>query len=447
MNKVGMISLGCPKNQVDSEVMLSCLVKDSFEIVGDIEQADIVIVNTCGFIDDAKKEAIDTILYVADLKQQGIINAVVVTGCLAQRYKEEVMKEIPEVDAVIGIGENNNIADVCHKVLEGKKVTEFPSKYCLDIDGDRVLSTPPHWAYLKIAEGCSNCCTYCAIPSIRGKFRSRRMESIIDEAKSLAKSGVKEIIVVAQDTTKYGLDLYGELKLPLLLSELCKIDGIEWIRMLYCYPESITDELIDVIAEQDKICNYIDLPLQHADETILRKMNRTGSEETLCELIEKIRKRIPDVVIRTTFITGFPGESEENFETLSRFVNNIKFDRLGCFAYSPEEGTFAAGMENQIDDEVKIHRSEIIMQQQYEIFDKKQQSKIGKNLKVIVDGFDEENMFYVGRTYMDAPEIDSLVIISTEDELTAGQFINVKIIGVDDCDLVGEAEKTELFKS
>ena len=438
MNKVGMISLGCPKNLVDSEIMLSCLVKESFEITGDIEQADVVIVNTCGFINDAKKEAIDTILYAADLKQQGLIKAVVVTGCLAQRYKDEVMKEIPEVDAVIGIGENNNIAKVCKKVLEGEKVAAFPSKYCLDIDADRVLSTPSHWAYLKIAEGCSNCCTYCAIPSIRGKFRSRRMESIIEEAKNLAASGVKELIVVAQDTTKYGFDLYGELKLAELLSELCRIDGIEWIRMLYCYPESITDELIDVMASEDKICNYIDLPLQHADGAVLKRMNRKGDEESLKALIEKIRSRIPDVVIRTTFITGFPGESEDNFEVLSRFVNTVEFDRLGCFAYSPEEDTPAAKMEDQLDDEVKNHRSELIMQQQYEIFDKKQQGKIGKTLTVMVDGFDEENMLYVGRTYMDAPEIDSIVIISTQDELFPGQFVQVKIIGVDDCDLVGE---------
>lgn len=438
MNKACIISLGCPKNQVDSEIMLCCLSKNSFEIVGDIEQADVVIVNTCGFINDAKKEAIDTILYVSDLKQQGIIKAVVVAGCLAQRYQQQVMDEIPEVDAVIGIGEDNNIAEVCRRVLEGESVLEFPSKYCLDIDADRILSTPSHWAYLKIAEGCSNCCTYCAIPKIRGKFRSRRMENIIEEAKSLAENGVKELIVVAQDTTKYGIDLYGELKLASLLKELCKIDGIEWIRMLYCYPESITDELIDVMAENEKICNYIDMPLQHAHEAVLKKMNRTGSEESLTALIEKIRAKIPDVVIRTTFITGFPGETEEHFEVLSRFVDNIRFDRLGCFAYSPEEDTVAARMDGQLDEEVKAHRSEIIMQQQYEIFDSKQQSRIGRTMKVIVDGFDEENMFYVGRTYMDAPEIDSIVIISSEEELYAGQLVDAVVVGVDDCDLVCE---------
>ncbi len=438
MNKIAMIGLGCPKNQIDGEMLLSSLTKGGFEITGEIEGADIVIVNTCGFIDDAKKEAIDTILYVADLKEQGIVKGLVVTGCLAERYQKEISLEIPEVDAVVGIGANGDIAKICKDVLEGEKVNTFPSKYCLSLEGDRILTTPSHYAYLKIAEGCSNCCTYCAIPSIRGNFRSREMENIIAEAKSLAENGIKELIVVAQDTTRYGIDLYGELMLPTLLKELCKINGIEWIRILYCYPECITDELIDVMASEEKICNYIDLPLQHADGDVLKRMNRTGDEKSLTELIDKIRAKIPDVVIRTTFITGFPGETEDNFETLSRFVNNIGFDRLGCFAYSPEEGTFAAKMENQIEDEVKTHRSEIIMQQQYEIFSQKQESKVGKVMTAIVDGFDEDNMLYMGRTYMDAPEIDSSVIISTEDELQQGQFVQLKILGVDDCDLVGE---------
>ncbi len=438
MNKVAMIGLGCPKNQVDGEMLLSTLVNEGFEITSELETADVVIVNTCGFIDDAKKEAIENILYVAEMKNEGTVKGLVVTGCLAERYQNEISTEIPEVDAVVGIGANGDIAKICKDVLKGNKVNSFPSKYCLSLEGDRILTTPSHYAYLKIAEGCSNCCTYCAIPSIRGKFRSREMENIIAEAGNLAKEGIKELVVVAQDTTRYGIDLYGELKLPQLLKELCKIDGVEWIRILYCYPECITDELIEVMASEDKICNYIDLPLQHADGDVLKRMNRTGDEKSLSELIEKIRAGIPGVVIRTTFITGFPGETEENFETLSRFVNNVKFDRLGCFAYSPEEGTFAAKMENQIDDEVKSHRSEIIMQQQYEIFSLKQENKVGTVMTAIVDGFDEDNMLYMGRTYMDAPEIDSSVIISTEDELQQGQFVQVKIIGVDDCDLVGE---------
>lgn len=438
MSKISMIGLGCPKNQVDAEMLLSLLIEDGFEIQPEIENSDIVIINTCGFIDSAKQEAIDTILYVSELKKEGVVGAVVVTGCLAERYKDEISVEMPEVDAVIGIGANGDIAKICRNVLKGKKMNSFPSKYCLPLEGGRVLSTPQHYAYLKIAEGCSNCCTYCAIPSIRGKFRSREMENIIEEAKQLAQSGVKELIVVAQDTTRYGIDLYGELKLAELLTELCRIDGLQWIRILYCYPECITDELIGVMAKEDKICKYIDIPLQHADSAILKKMNRTGDEKSLSELIDKIRAKIPGIVIRTTFITGFPGESEESFDTLSRFVNDVKFERLGCFAYSPEEGTIAAKMDCQLDDEIKNHRAEIIMQQQSEIFISKQEEHIGSVMTAVVDYFDEDNMLYMGRTYMDAPEIDTNVIISTEDELLPGQFVQIKIIGVDDCDLVGE---------
>ncbi|MBR3815570.1 MAG: 30S ribosomal protein S12 methylthiotransferase RimO [Clostridia bacterium] len=439
MSKISMIGLGCPKNQVDAEMLLAKLVNAGFEIQPEVEGSDAVIINTCGFIDSAKQEAIDTILYAAQLKNEGLVGNIIVTGCLAERYRDEISTEMPEVDAVVGIGSNGDIVDICRKIINGKKENFFKSKYCLSLDGDRILTTPPHYAYLKIAEGCSNCCTYCAIPSIRGKYRSREIESIVTEAKNLAAKGVKELIVVAQDTTRYGIDIYGELKLPVLLKELCKLDGIEWIRLLYCYPECMTDELIDTIAAEKKICKYIDLPLQHADGEILRKMNRTGDEESLTALINKLREKISDVVIRTTFITGFPGESEEKFEVLSRFINNIGFERLGCFAYSPEEGTFAAGMDNQIDDEIKVHRSGLIMERQYGIFSLKQESRIGSVMQVIVDGFDEENMLYLGRTYMDAPEIDTQVIISTEDELLPGQMINVKVIGVDDCDLVGEA--------
>ena len=438
MNKISMIGLGCPKNQVDAEMLLATLVNGGFEIRPEIEGSDVVIINTCGFIDSAKQEAIDTILYAAELKKEGLIGGIVVTGCLAERYREDISTEMPEVDAVVGIGSNGDIVEICKTVINGGKYSEYKSKYCLSLDGDRVLTTPPHYAYLKIAEGCSNCCTYCAIPSIRGKFRSREMRSIISEAENLASKGVKELIVVAQDTTRYGIDIYEKLMLPELLKKLCEIDGIEWIRLLYCYPECMTDELIDTIASEDKICKYIDLPLQHADGDILKKMNRTGDEESLTVLINKIRTKIPDVVIRTTFITGFPSEDEQSFETLSRFINNVGFERLGCFAYSPEEGTFAAKMDNQIDEEIKNRRAQIIMEQQYRIFEAKQESRIGTVMTAIVDGFDDENMLYMGRTYMDAPEIDTSVIISTEDELLPGQFVKVKIIGVDDCDLVGE---------
>ncbi len=444
MNKIAMIGLGCPKNQVDGEMILSSLKADGFEITGELEGADVVIVNTCGFIDDAKKEAIDTILYVADLKEQGIVKGLVVTGCLAERYKEEISVEIPEVDAVVGIGANGDIAKICRDVINGKKVNTFPSKYCLSLEGDRILTTPPHYAYLKIAEGCSNCCTYCAIPSIRGKFRSREMENIISEAKSLAENGIKELIVVAQDTTRYGIDLYGELMLAKLLKELCRIDGIEWIRILYCYPESITDELIEVMTAEDKICKYIDIPLQHCDGEVLRRMNRKGDRESLTALIEKLRKEILGIIIRTTFIVGFPGETDENFESLCEFCEEIQFDRYGCFAYSPEEGTFAAKMENQIDDDIKAERASILNAQQQRIFEDKLDAMTGKRLTVIVDGFDEDEMLYFGRSYMDSPEIDTVVIISSEEELISGQFVTGTVKGSLNGELIVEADLTPI---
>lgn len=438
MKKVGMISLGCPKNQVDGEMMLAKLADAGYEIVDTVEDADCVIVNTCGFINDAKVEAIETILEVAQMKEQGIVSKLVVTGCLAQRYKEEVTLEIPEIDGIVGIGSNGDIVEVVNKVLSEEKVSAFESEYCLPLSGDRMLTTPNYWAYLKIAEGCSNRCSYCAIPYIRGNYRSREMDDIIAEAQSLAANGCKELVIVAQDITKYGIDNYKELKLAALLKELCKINGIEWIRLLYCYPDALTDELIETIASEEKICNYIDLPLQHADKNTLRRMCRKGDGEEYKALIQKLRDRIPDVVVRTTFITGFPGETEEEFETLSQFVEDVKFDRLGCFAYSAEEDTPAAKMENQLEDDVKIRRAEVIMNQQYAIFEAKQQAKIGKVYKVLVDGYDETDMLYYGRTYMDCAEIDSRVIISTEDELIPGTFVNVKIIATDDVDLVGE---------
>lgn len=435
--RIGMIGLGCPKNQVDAELMLAKL-QGEFEIVDEAENADLVIINTCGFIDAAKQEAIETILTCGELKQQGVIKKILVTGCLAERYQNKIREQMPEVDGVIGLGKNGDIVNVCRELLGGENISDFPDKYELPLCGDRILSTAGHFAYLKIAEGCSNNCTYCAIPAIRGKMRSRPIEELAAEAKTLAENGVKELVIIAQDVTKYGLDLYHKLMLPALLDELCKIDGLVWIRLLYCYPDCLTDELIDTIARQEKICNYIDLPLQHADKDILRRMHRAGDEQSLLALVEKLRARIPDVIIRTTFITGFPGETEEQFETLSRFTEEAQFDRLGCFAYSPEEGTPAAAMDGQLDDETKQKRAELIMQQQYEIFEKKQLSRVGKTYRVLVDGFDEENMLYLGRTYMDCFEIDSQVILSTEEELLPGQFVDAKIIGVNELDLVGE---------
>ncbi|HCT17628.1 MAG TPA: 30S ribosomal protein S12 methylthiotransferase RimO [Ruminococcaceae bacterium] len=438
--KVGMISLGCPKNQVDAEHMLALMDAEGWEIVDYVDGCDVVIVNTCGFIDDAKKEAIENILDMVELKKEGVIGKIIVTGCLAQRYKEEIVKEIPEVDAVVGIGANGDIIKTVEEVMDSiSTVEKYPPRCDLPLEGQRILTTPQYWAYLKIGEGCSNRCTYCTIPSIRGNMRSRSMENVIEEAKQLAELGVKELILIAQDTTSYGLDLYGELKLPELLNELCKIDSIEWIRLLYCYPDRITDELIETMKNQDKVVNYIDLPLQHADDKILKAMNRRGDQALIRSVISKLRAEIPDVVIRTTFIVGFPGEGEEEFETLAEFVNEIEFDRLGVFTFSPQEGTPAFDMENQVDEDVKTRRGEVIMQDQYSIMEEKNNEKIGKTYKVVVEEYDGYSDSYTGRTYMDAPEIDGLVKFTSQKDLDIGDFVDVEIFDVEDYDLIGEA--------
>ena len=437
--KVAIVSLGCPKNQIDAEMMLKKLSDAGYTIVGEAMNADIVIVNTCGFIEDAKKEAIDSILEMADLKEDGCIEKILVTGCLAQRYGEDILKEFPEVNGVIGIGANGDIVDACEKLYSRFTYSSFPCNEELPLEGERVLSTPPYTAYLKIAEGCSNCCSYCAIPSIRGKFRSREMDSIISEAKTLAEGGVKELIVVAQDTTKYGEDLYGEYKLPELLGELNKIDGIEWIRLLYCYPDKVTDELITAIAESEKVCNYIDIPMQHVNGDVLKSMNRPGDRESLTALVEKLRERIPDIVIRTTFITGFPGETEEAFTELSEFVNEMKLDRVGCFAYSREEGTPAYDFPEQIETEVASQRAEIIMEQQFSIADNKLDEYIGKTLDVLVEGYDPYTDSYYGRTYMDAPEIDNMVVLTSGYRIDDGDIVPVEIINKEEYTLIGEA--------
>ncbi len=440
--KVGMISLGCPKNQVDAERMLALIDAEGWEIVDYVDGCDVVIVNTCGFIDDAKKEAIENILDMVELKKEGVIGKIIVTGCLAQRYKEEIVTEIPEVDAVLGIGANGDIIKTVEEVMSSVTTVEkYPPRCDLPLDGQRILTTPQHWAYLKIGDGCSNRCTYCTIPSIRGDMRSRKTENIIEEAKQLAGLGVKELILIAQDTTSYGLDLYGELKLPELLNELCKIDSIEWIRLLYCYPDRITDELIETIKTQDKIANYIDLPLQHADDKILKAMNRRGDQALIRSVIEKLRTEIPDVVIRTTFIVGFPGEGEDEFETLAEFVNEIEFDRLGVFTFSPQEGTPAYDMDGQIEDDVKTRRGEVIMQDQYSIMEEKNNEKIGKIFKTVVEEYDGYTDSYVGRTYMDAPEIDGLVKFTSEKDLDIGDFVDVEIFDVDEYDLIGEVKR------
>lgn len=435
--KVGMISLGCPKNQVDGEALLAKLKKAGYEIVNNIEDSDVMIINTCGFIEQAKKEAIDTILEVAEYKNAGLISAIVVTGCLAERYQDEIIKEMPEVDAVLGIGANSDIVKTCDKALCGIVTTSFPNKCYLSINDERIISTPSHWAYLKIAEGCDNRCSYCAIPGIRGGFRSRTIESCVDEAKALAESGVKELILIAQDTTKYGQDLYGKYSLDILLKELVKIDGIEWIRLFYCYPQRITDSLINVIANEEKVCNYIDIPLQHSDKTVLRNMNRVGDGEDYRALISKMRKAIPDLALRTTFMVGFPGETDEQFENLCKFTEDVKFDKMGCFTFSPEEDTPAYDMQNQIDDDVKVHRQEVLMNKQYSITEELNKQRIGKIYKVIIDTFDGEK--YVGRSYMDSPEIDSGIIFTCDNNLNIGDFVNVEITDYNGYDLIGEA--------
>ncbi|MBR5428503.1 MAG: 30S ribosomal protein S12 methylthiotransferase RimO [Clostridia bacterium] len=437
-NKIGYISLGCPKNQVDGERMLALLTNDGFELVDDIDGADAVIVNTCAFIEDAKKEAIESILDMVSMKEDGMIGRIIVTGCLAERYKQEILKEIPEVDAVCGLGANGDIVRIVRDVIASdEKTEEFPKKTDLPENGDRVLTTLPHYAYLKIAEGCSNGCSYCVSPRIRGPFRSRPQEDVIAEAEKLASQGVKELIVVAQDTGRYGEDLYGKYSLAPLLKRLSDVDGVEWIRLLYCYPERITDELLDAIAYSPKILHYIDIPFQHADAEILRQMGRPGSGEEYLALIRRIRSKIPDVTIRTSLIAGFPGETEAQFTALSEFVKTARFDRMGCFPYSREEGTLAYGLPDQLDEQTKLDRAEIINEQQGIITEMIGADKIGSTLPVIVEGYDGYSDSYTGRGYCDAPEIDREVKFTSKKELIDGDIVSVYIFDESDGDLIG----------
>lgn len=436
---IGMISLGCPKNQVDAELMLDKLARAGFAISGDIEGCDAVIVNTCGFIEAAKVEAIENILDMAEYKKSGDIQKLIVTGCLSERYQYDIRKEMPEVDAVVGIGENANIVQIVDEVLGGDLVEAFADKELLPLTGGRILTTPDYWAYLKIGDGCSNNCAFCAIPEIRGKFRSRTIEDIVDEAKTLAAQGVKEVVLISQDTSLYGRDLYKENKLPELLTAISEVGGIEWIRFLYCYPERIGDELLDVMATNPKVCHYLDIPLQHADKSVLRGMHRPGDRETFENLIKKIREKVPDMVIRTTVMTGFPGETDEQFEELAEFVKAMKFDNLGCFAFSPEEGTVAAEREDQIDEEVKVHRQDLIMQLQHDIVLENNKKFLGKTLKVLVDGYNSYDDTYVGRFYGQVPDIDGTVLFTSPRELMPGEFVDVTVLGFDEYDLTGKA--------
>ena len=438
-HKIGMVGLGCPKNQVDAEIMLDLLRAGGYEITADENQADAVIINTCGFIEDAKKEAIENILELAELKKSGSLKSIIVTGCMAERYKEQILSELPEVDAVVGLGSNKHICSVVKAALEGCPYSEFGKKTDLELNGERMLTTAKYSQYLRIADGCDNRCTYCAIPMIRGGYRSRKMEVILSEAEAPAKGGTKEIILIAQDTTRYGEDIYHELMLPKLLNDLCKIDGIEWIRILYTYPDKITDELLDTINSQPKVLKYLDIPLQHASGKVLRRMNRTGDFESLTKLIEHIRSKVPGITIRTTLIVGFPGEDEDDFEQLGRFVRTVKFDRMGSFTYSPEEGTPAAEFEDQIDEQVKHDRQEIIMTEQQTVNEELAERKIGTVQRVLVEGYDRLNKCYFGRTEADAPEIDGkLFFMSPDKQYDPGDMVNAKVTDLIDFDLIGE---------
>lgn len=436
--KVGMVSLGCSKNLVDSERMLYKLRERGYELVTEPGLADVAVVNTCGFIQSAKEEAIETIIELGKLKEDGTLKKIIITGCLTQRYQEEAAELFPEADAVIGIGDNKDIIDILDHVLANERVVKFSPKLDAELTGERIISTLPFFAYLKVAEGCSNCCTYCAIPQIRGKFRSVPMEEVLKEAQWLAENGVTELIVIAQDTTRYGEDLYGEPKLPELLEKLSEIEGIKWIRTLYCYPERITDKLLETIADNGKLIKYLDIPIQHCNSEILSRMNRWGDKERLSQLMAHIRKKVPDIVLRTTLITGFPGETEEQFSELAEFVQEQRFERLGCFAYSQEEGTKAAEMKNQLSEEVKNHRADIIMEQQMLISAANNEKLMGKRLTAVVEGFDKFAECYFGRTEKDAPDIDGKVFFTSENPLEIGDYVEIEISDTLDYDLMGE---------
>lgn len=433
------VSLGCDKNLVDSEVMLGIIRERGYKITNEENEADIIIVNTCCFINDAKEESINTILEMAEYKKVGRCKALIVTGCLAQRYAKEIREEIPEVDGLIGTSSYETISQVIDDALEGHfseqlaGIDELPTN-----EVNRVMTTGGFFSYLKIAEGCDKHCTYCIIPSLRGKYRSRPMEALLKEANFLAENGVKELILVAQETTLYGTDLYCEKKLPTLLKELCKIEGIEWIRILYCYPEEITDELIQVMKEEEKVCNYLDMPIQHASDHVLKRMGRRTSNEELREKVSKLKQEIPDICLRTTLITGFPGETKEDHEEVLDFIDEMSFDRLGVFTYSLEEGTPAAKLDGQVEEEIKVQRQEEIMALQQEISYDNSVAMIGRTLKVLIEGRLPEEDIYIGRTYRDAPNVDGYCFVKSDDNLMSGDFVTVKITEAKEYDLVGE---------
>lgn len=436
--KVSIVSLGCSKNLVDSERMLYKCRSHGYELVTDPAQSDAVIVNTCGFIQSAKEEAIDTILELCQLKKEGTIKKIILTGCLTERYREEVADEFQEVDAIVGFSDEKDIVDILDSVMGDERVVSFAPKNEAELDGKRILTTLPFFAYVKISEGCSNNCSYCAIPQIRGGYRDVPFEKIIEEAKFWAENGVTEITLIAQDTTRYGEQLYKKNRLPELLKELCKIEKIHWIRVLYSYPERITDEFLDVMASEEKIVKYLDMPIQHSNGEILKRMHRPGNTEKLTALIKHIREKMPDITLRTTLITGFPGETEQQFNELAEFVNDIKFDHLGCFAYSQEEGTQAAEFDDQIDEDVRSHRSDIIMQQQTLVNAEKLEKMQDKTVEAVIEGFDKYAEVYFGRTKADAPDIDGKIFVMSEKPLKMGEYVNVHITDSMDYDLIGE---------
>lgn len=438
MLKIALESLGCSKNLMDAEIMTGILKEKGYEFVEEFDEANIIIVNTCGFIRDAKQESIDTIVELSQLKEVGKLKYLIVTGCLAQRYADELLEEIPEIDAIVGTGNFMNISEIIDRLESEKNVTEIGNiEFAFDETLPRYVSTPEHMAYLKIGEGCSNHCTYCIIPKLRGKYRSRKIEDIVEEAKTLAAEGVKELVVIAQDTTRYGEDLYGEAKLAELLEELAGIEGIKWIRIMYSYPESITEKLIDVIAAHDNICSYFDMPIQHASNRVLKRMNRRTSKEDIRSKVEMIRSKIPDAVIRTTVIVGFPGETEEDLEELIDFMKEIKFDRLGAFAYSREEDTPADRMDGHMDEEIKEERRDRVMMVQQAISEEINQKREDKVFEVLIEEEAEDGV-YVGRTQGDAEEIDSVVYVNSDEELEIGSFVNVYITEAMEYDLIGD---------
>ena len=437
--KIGFVSLGCSKNQLDTEVMLHELMSAGYEITPEETEADIVIVNTCAFIESAKKESIDNIIDIGWLKEHNNLKGIIVTGCLAERYRDEIFTELPEVDAVLGVGSIHNIVTAVKNVEKGVKYSSYEKNDCVKLGGDRVLTTPEYAAYLKIGEGCDNRCTYCAIPLIRGKFRSRPMEDLVSEAKQLDELGVKELSIIAQDITRYGIDLYGSYKLAELIHRITEETNIPWIRLLYCYPDKITDELVAEIRDNDRVVKYIDLPLQHISDSVLKRMNRHGDGKMIRDVIAKLRREVPGIVIRTTFIVGFPGETDEDFDELSRFVDEVKFDRMGAFTYSREEGTPAYDFDDQIDEQTKRDRADILMKQQMAISEARNETLVGKTLKVLCEDFDPVSESYYGRSYMDAPDIDGKIFFSSAKKLKSGTFVNVHIDSAEDYDLVGHA--------